>query len=142
MRKTLAALAVSTLAFAACGDDDDTMDPDDDTDITAPDLDDDDDDDGDDTDVTDAGSDDDTDVTDAGSDDTDGGDDAGSADDMMDNLRQQLLDLGLTEEQADCVLDKSLELGMEGGGAMPSQDELLGVYEECDVDFADLQPGG
>jgi len=61
---------------------------------------------------------------------------------MLDNLRQQLLDLGLNEEQADCVLDKSMELGMEGRGDMPSNKEIIGLYEECNVDLAELQPGG
>jgi hypothetical protein len=40
------------------------------------------------------------------------------------------------------VLDKSMELGMEGGGDMPSNEEILGLYEECNVDLAELQPGG
>ncbi len=85
-----------------------------------------------------------TETTEAGPADTGDGEESetSSAEDMLDNLRQQLLDLGLNEEQADCVLDKSMELGMEGGGDMPSNEEILGLYEECNVDLAELQPGG
>lgn len=115
MRTSIVTLAVCTLAFAACGDDDETPDTGDDTVLTT---------------------DDDSEST------TDDGEESqtSSAEEMLDTVRQQLLDLGLNEEQADCVLDKSMELGMEGGGT-PSNEELLGVYEECDVDLAELQPG-
>ena len=141
MRKTIAVLAACTLVFAACGDDDEDSPPDTDSPETTT---------GDDTGTTDV---EDTAVTEVEDtamtevDDTamtDGGesdDSAPDADDVIESLRQQLVDLGLSEQQADCVIDRSVELGMESGGEMPSQEELLDVYEECDVDLTNLQPG-
>jgi len=115
MRKTLAVLAASTLAFAACGDDDETPDTDD-TDTTT----------GDDTDSTEADDDSEDSVPDA-------------IEEQLEQARQQLEAAGLNDEQVDCVIDKSVEMGMEGN-ATPTFDELQVVFEECDVNLEDLQP--
>jgi hypothetical protein len=64
--------------------------------------------------------------------------DVTSAGDFLDELRQQLIDLGLTQEQADCVIDRAFELGTENPGETPSNEELLDIYTQCDVDLSDL----
>jgi len=100
MKKTIAVLAIATLGFAACGDDDDPAD------------------------------------TTLGSEGTTAGSDLGET---LDGFKDQLVDLGMSEEQADCVIDESVELGMSGETA-PDMSAMQDIFATCDVDMGDLAP--
>ena len=71
-------------------------------------------------------------------------DSGGTADtgDIFEQLKQQLIDSGLSEEQADCVIEEAVDLGMEGGGQQPEMEDLMGIFETCDIDLTDFQPPG
>jgi hypothetical protein len=130
-KASLAAFAACALVLAACGDDDDDAPSDDTTEEG-------------DSETTDAPSDD----TDAPSDDTDPpsddtGDSEGTLPEDATELAIQILvdNLGLTEDQASCLVEA---MGPESlaSGETPDVQEMMGFLEDCDIELTDLQPGG
>lgn len=125
------------MGFAACGDDDDPAD-DTGTDETTQDTGADDttaDTESDDT-VSGSTESDDTMTVDTESDDTgeSSGTDVGQA---LEAARQQLIDAGLSEEDADCVIDEAVERGT-GGETAPDMNQVMELLEGCGVDPSDL----
>ena len=55
-----------------------------------------------------------------------------------DAAMESLTGLGLTEDQAQCLID---EVGISEG-QVPQMNEMMTVLDECGVNIADLQPGG
>lgn len=54
-----------------------------------------------------------------------------------DAARDALRNLGLTEEQIDCLVG---EIG--DTGEVPTLDDVTALLEECDIELSDLTPGG
>ena len=60
---------------------------------------------------------------------------------VQDMLLQQFTAMGMTEDQANCLVDNiDMEEVAASGAADPSM--LFDLLETCDIDPADLQPGG
>ena len=55
----------------------------------------------------------------------------------LDGFKDQLVDLGMSEEQADCVIDEAVELGMSGETA-PDMSAMQDIFATCDVDMTEL----
>jgi hypothetical protein len=87
----------------------------------------------------------DSDVTD----DTDAGDDTDSGDDdtlsgegtIRDEMVRQFTAMGMTEDQANCLVDNiDLEEVASSGAADPSM--FFDLFETCEIELTDLQPDG
>jgi hypothetical protein len=76
--------------------------------------------------------------TDTSTGDGDAGSDEGT---IRDQLLAQFTAMGMTEDQANCLVDNIdfAEVADSGG---PDTSALLDLFETCDIDLAELQPGG
>jgi hypothetical protein len=61
---------------------------------------------------------------------------------MEEILNEAYQEMGLREDQAECLTDRILE-AMESGELDEEQamSEIFDYLEECDIDLEDLQPG-
>jgi hypothetical protein len=85
----------------------------------------------------------DSDVTDDTDTDTSTGDgDAGSDEGTLrDQLLAQFTAMGMTEDQANCLVD-NIDFAEVADSGSPDTSALLDLFETCDIDVAELQPGG
>jgi hypothetical protein len=57
---------------------------------------------------------------------------------IEEQVKQQFVQLGMTEEQAQCLVDK-LDLS---SGQMPDLSSIMDLLGECDINLGDLNPDG
>ncbi len=58
--------------------------------------------------------------------------------DIEEQVKQQFVQLGMTEEQAQCLVDK-IDIS---SGQMPDLSSIMDLLDECDINIGDLNPDG
>jgi hypothetical protein len=57
---------------------------------------------------------------------------------VEDFLRDGLADLGLNDDQIDCLVERI----DPSSGEVPDVSELTDLFDDCDIELSDIQPGG